>query len=77
MFFLERHLDGKTNSIKVFLSLLNCVDSMDVCVTWVVWVRGSSGSRRSIKFWHGSKIWFRSKICLVQNFNVVHKFKLA
>ena len=46
MIFLEQRLHGTVNSIAKFLSLLNCVDSVDVCVTCVmrmcdayVWVR--------------------------------------
>ena len=40
MLFIEQRLQCTVNSITIFLSLLNCVDSVDACVTWVTRVRG-------------------------------------
>ena len=38
--FLEQRSQSTINSITIFLSLLNCVDSVDACVTWVTRASG-------------------------------------
>ena len=51
LLFLKLSVNGKLNSIKIFLSLLNCVDSVDTCLTRVAWVSGYVSYEGGVGAW--------------------------
>ena len=51
LLFLKVSVNGKINSIKIFLSLLNSVDSVDTCLTRVAWVRGYVSYEGGVGAW--------------------------
>ena len=57
MLFLGQRLHGTINSLTAFLSLLNCLDSMNACVTWVTGVRGCMSDAGQKAVWVQRVVW--------------------
>ena len=57
MLFLGQRLHGTINFLTAFLSLLNCLDSMNACVIWVTSVRACMSDVGQKAVWVQRVVW--------------------